>query len=155
MPRYLDIPPEVMPAPPAKIGGVHPSPDAHRNARAPGHGARPDAVAIIVADQAAPLTRTPAGLYEKRKRTPMERARVQKAKFQKALREQLMQGGVDMLAQAIAQGVLMGDPTCLKLAAEHIYGKPSQSVDVTSGGERINTAPTQVIMLGDQAVEFD
>jgi len=45
-----------------------------------------------------------------------------------ALQALLVKDGHDRLAQIVAEGVMERDPVCLKLAADHLWGKPPQEI---------------------------
>lgn len=88
-------------------------------------------------------------------RNPQQVTQARREKFRKSLRKLLMEaGGVDRLALAIYQGVLEGDKELIKLATEHLYGKPAQQVDVTTQGESLNDRPAQVVHFGATAITF-
>lgn len=55
----------------------------------------------------------------------------------------IVQSAVDFPAmiQALFTKALQGDPACAKLLFEYGYGKPKQSIDVTSDGQSIAPPP--------------
>ena len=51
--------------------------------------------------------------------------------------------------EALAKKVEKGDTQAIKCWLEYRYGKPSQSIDMTSGGEKVHTPVISFIKTGE------
>ncbi len=79
-------------------------------------------------------------------------------KAREAVDEHVLQAWIDEVTGTVTDaGVLVRGKEWIRASenlAAYGYGKPAQSVDVTSDGEKISSAPVQVMIFGDEDVKF-
>lgn len=63
--------------------------------------------------------------------------------------EELAEAEIQKMIQAMKDEAVNGDVRCFNALMDRVYGKPAQSVDVTSDGKSIN--PMQIVVAKDTA----